>query len=324
PGLISATLLQITNLLVENYFSPRYTKNQCLKQCLSFFFHNYCARSLKNQERITETFLPTFLKLCSIHCEDSTRWLYLEVDSIALIARFSDMILTWTHPNYLQEQDRSQKYDVELDTQAHFKLAFEIIQELLQQDSKLFRKHQQILVQVLSHKLYLPEKVNFVEVRHFDMLINKLFSVYLFPNTTTKNALTKFHAHFVKKYEKQLETFSEADFRALEEYQEELIFLDKIIPTQPKLYQIEGGSRKRRRKRRLRSLTDRSSSEASDIYVEREDAHSKYPRLSVRRDEIDSPQWISPYSRSQLIASHHNSGEDSDELEKFKEPAAGC
>ncbi|KAJ3985276.1 nuclear condensing complex subunit [Lentinula detonsa] len=304
---------RITNLLVENYFSPRYTKNQCLKQCLSFFFHNYCVRSLKNQERITETFLPTFLKLCSIHCEN-TRWLYLEVDSIALIARFSDMILTWTHPNYLQEQDRSQKYDVELDTQAHFKLAFEIIQELLQQDSKLFRKHQQILVQVLSHKLYLPEKVNVVEVRHFDMLINKLFSVYLFPNTTTKNALTKFHAHFVKKYEKQLEAFSEADFRALEEYQEELIFLDKIIPTQPKLYQIQEGSRKRRKKRRLRSLTDRSSSEASDIYVEREDAPSKFPRLSVRRDEIDSPQWISPYSRSQLIASHHNSGEDLDEL----------
>ncbi|KAJ3998766.1 nuclear condensing complex subunit [Lentinula boryana] len=277
----------VTNLLVENYFSPRYTKNQCLKQCLSFFFHNYCARSLENQKRITETFLPTFLKLCSIHCKD--RWLYLEVDSIALIAQFSDMILTWTHPNYLQEQDKSQKYGVELDTQSHFELAFEIIQELLQKDSKLLREHQQILVQVLSHKLYLPGKVNVIEVRHFNMLINKLFSIYLFPNTTTKNALIKFHAHFVKKYEKQLEVCSEADFRAFEENQEELNFLDKIIPTQPKLYQNEGGSRKRRRKRRLRSLTDRSSSEASDIYVERKDAPSKRPRLSVRRNETDSP-----------------------------------
>jgi condensin complex subunit 3 len=42
--------------------------------------------------------------------------------------------------------------------------------------------------------------------------------------------LTKFEATITKKFEKQLEHFSEEEFRQLEELQDLFMFLDSIIP----------------------------------------------------------------------------------------------
>ncbi len=49
-------------------------------------------------------------------------------------------------------------------------------------------------------------------------------------DTTAKNALAKFDATITKKYEKQLENFSDEELRKLEELKELFEFLDDIIP----------------------------------------------------------------------------------------------
>ena len=49
-------------------------------------------------------------------------------------------------------------------------------------------------------------------------------------DTSAKNALAKFDATLNKRYEKQLENFSEDEFRKLEELKELFEFLDDIIP----------------------------------------------------------------------------------------------
>ena len=49
-------------------------------------------------------------------------------------------------------------------------------------------------------------------------------------DTTAKNALAKFDAAIAKKYEKQLENFSDEELRKLEELKDLFEFLDDIIP----------------------------------------------------------------------------------------------
>lgn len=49
-------------------------------------------------------------------------------------------------------------------------------------------------------------------------------------DTIAKNAFAKFDASISKKYEKQLDSFSEDDYRQLEYLKELFEFLDDIIP----------------------------------------------------------------------------------------------
>jgi condensin complex subunit 3 len=49
-------------------------------------------------------------------------------------------------------------------------------------------------------------------------------------DSACNTALAKFETAIVKKFEKQLEQFSEEDFRKLEELNELFEFLDSIIP----------------------------------------------------------------------------------------------
>ncbi|KAJ4489932.1 nuclear condensing complex subunit [Lentinula aciculospora] len=196
---------RITTLLVNNYFSPEYTENQKLKQCLSFFFYNYCSFLPDNQVRISKAFMPTFLKLCSMHRKGQ---LDSEFNSVALVTQFADMILTWTHPN---EQEKLKKHGISLDTRAHFDLVFEIVKKLLK-DPTLLKEHKRILFDVLSHKIYLPDKVNDDEVGQLYILIEKIPSFYPFPNVSSRKAFAKFQVQFTKKYEEQLEASTEPNF----------------------------------------------------------------------------------------------------------------
>ena len=100
-------------------------------------------------------------------------------------------------------------------------------------------------------KLYLPDEVDYDKVRMLKLLLNNLRSVSRalaclssaidqHANTTqqrrpprdtaAKNALAKLDAALWKKYERQLENFSEDEFRKLEELRELFEFLDDIIP----------------------------------------------------------------------------------------------
>ncbi|KAJ3892617.1 nuclear condensing complex subunit [Lentinula edodes] len=243
---------RITNLLIENYFSPEYTKNQSLKQCLSFFVQKYCALLPDNQERISKTFVHAFLKLYD----------KLDTDGLPLIAQFVDMFLTWTHPKYIQ------KCGVNLDTSIHLNLAFRIIRELLQEDSLRVPKHKKILLQVFSHKLYLPDHIDDVEVRHFKMLLDKIPSVSLFfhLDASSKKGFEKFQMDFAKKYEKQLELLTEINLRALDKFQKEIAFLDEIIPSRPESSSLNIGKSSKRGKKRSVSFTDFKITNSSQKY----------------------------------------------------------
>lgn len=98
-------------------------------------------------------------------------------------------------------------------------------------------------------KLYLPDEVDDDKVRVLKLLLTNLRSVRSRRkeacgsfvmlmviqrrpprDTAAKNALVKFDAALSKKYERQLENFSEDEFRKLEELRELFDFLDDIIP----------------------------------------------------------------------------------------------
>ena len=97
-------------------------------------------------------------------------------------------------------------------------------------------------------KLYLPDEVDDDKVRVLKLLLSNLRSVRDYHpgrvvsfrlthpqrrpprDTAAKNALAKFDAALSKKYERQLENFSEEELRKLEELREMFEFLDDIIP----------------------------------------------------------------------------------------------
>lgn len=105
------------------------------------------------------------------------------------------------------------------------------------------------LCQMLG-KLHMPDEVDDDKVRTLKLLVSNLRSVR-FPlsrvivlynligkcpqrrpprDTTAKNALAKFETALSKKYERQLENFSEEELRKLEELRDMFEFLDDIIP----------------------------------------------------------------------------------------------
>ncbi|KAF9066731.1 nuclear condensing complex subunit [Rhodocollybia butyracea] len=211
---------QITILLVENYFSPKHAHNQNLKQCLSFFFQWYCSQNPDNQEKISKTFILVFNKLVY-----TMRKTNLE-SSVPKLRQFAGMMLAWTHPKYLQKNNEENQVD---DTCVHFRMAFDVVKELIRKDSKLQKEHKRILCQDVLQKLYLPNNVDEVEVRYLDMLLDKVFSVRPLPDGHSKRFFSNFHKAFQKKYEIELASLSTEDFRTLEKYWAENAFLDSII-----------------------------------------------------------------------------------------------
>ncbi|KIK68654.1 hypothetical protein GYMLUDRAFT_92174 [Collybiopsis luxurians FD-317 M1] len=213
----------ITVLLVEHYFSAEYAQYHQLKQCLSFFLNKYCASTQANQERIAMTFVPTFRKLCAE--QDS---MHSNVGTVSL-EQFADIMVTWTDPKFLRNNaDLDLSEDLE-DTYTHLNLVFEIIKELmLKGDCKVSKEQKKTLFKLLK-QLYLPEKVDEHDVRHLSLLINKVSSSVSFPDSHAKKAFLKFQNNVTDKYKKQLEAFSEEDFRALEKYQDDIAFLDSLF-----------------------------------------------------------------------------------------------
>ncbi|KAF8830537.1 hypothetical protein HHX47_DHR2001095 [Lentinula edodes] len=202
------------------------------------------------------TFVHAFLKLCD----------KLDTDGLPLIAQFVDMFLTWTHPKYIQEQDKLRKCGVNLDTCIHLNLAFRIIRELLQEDSlRVPKEHKKILLQVFSHKLYLPDHIDDVEVRHFKMLLDKIPSFFHL-DASSKKGFEKFQLDFAKKYEKQLELFTETNLRALNKFHKEIAFLDEIVPSRPESSSLNIGKSSKRGKKRSVSFTDFKITNSSQKY----------------------------------------------------------
>jgi condensin complex subunit 3 len=105
-----------------------------------------------------------------------------------------------------------------------------------------------VLCQLLN-KLYIPDVVDDHKIRSLKLLMDNLRAVSSPYNplkaimnrdlssqrrplrdSVCNNAFTKFETLITKKFENQLEHFSEEEFRKLEELNELFMFLDSIIP----------------------------------------------------------------------------------------------
>ncbi|KAJ4473176.1 nuclear condensing complex subunit [Lentinula aciculospora] len=274
PGVLADE--KIMKLLLIDYFSPKNVTNQKLKQCLSFFFQAYCASSIHNQEMISSLFVPVFCELCvtSSNMADD--------EEMASMAQVAGMFLDWTHPNTLYvDQDKSGDEPSCL----HFTIARDIVKELLNRDSKLFKDQKKVLCQQLP-KLYLPDDVDENIVRYLNLLMDKVPSCRPLPDTVSKNAFAKFQIAFTKKYEKQLEGLSAEEYLSHEQHQAETQFLNHIIP----LEDHPVPPARRGRKRRSGSVT--SSAAEDDASASKKNAPSrrgkaKRARLSTS-DDSDS------------------------------------
>jgi condensin complex subunit 3 len=113
-----------------------------------------------------------------------------------------------------------------------------LLTPILEEDKK-------VLCQLLN-RLHIPDTVDDYKIRSIKLLIEHLRAVSNFiysaifsltikqrrplRDSSSNTALSKFETTIVKKFEKQLEHFSEEEFRKLEELNELFEFLDSIIP----------------------------------------------------------------------------------------------
>ncbi|KAJ3760874.1 nuclear condensing complex subunit [Lentinula raphanica] len=253
----------IMKLLLIDFFSPQNIKNQKLKQCLSFFFQAYCASSLGNQEMISSLFSPVFCELCDMNSKLD------DGEEMASMGQIAGIILDWTHPKKL--------YCLHID------IARDIIKELLNSDSKLFKEHKKVLCQLLS-KLHLPEVLDEDKAHFVNLLLDKVPSCRPLGDAVSKNAFSKFQVTFNSKYEKQLEGLSAEEYLSLEKHQAEAQFLNDIIPLDDLSMTTRRG-----RKRRSGSVTSSAAEEepSTSKNTRGRKAKAKRARLSTSDNESD-------------------------------------
>lgn len=85
------------------------------------------------------------------------------------------------------------------------------------------------LCQLLG-KLYIPEAMDDDKLRTLKLLMHNLLRRRPLRDNVAKNAFVKFDNTISKKFEKQLEGFSEEEYRQLESLHELFEWLDDIIP----------------------------------------------------------------------------------------------
>ena len=79
-------------------------------------------------------------------------------------------------------------------------------------------------------KLYIPDVVDDDKLRSLKLLCHNLLQRRPLKDATSKNAFVKFDTIISKKFDKQLENFSEEEYRQLESLHDLFEFLDEVIP----------------------------------------------------------------------------------------------
>ncbi|TFK65897.1 ARM repeat-containing protein [Pluteus cervinus] len=284
-GMVTDT--SILESLVKLYLLPHTADNQELRQCLTFFFPVYSYSSPANQSRIQKSFIPMYLKLKEEReqLEDETEM----IRCADIVALFSD----WTDPEKLSKGPLKEDNKALTEAQSvQVHLAIDIVQELfkdtLQKDDK------KVLCQLLP-KLHLPEKVDDDTIKRLKLLMHNLRMRRPLRDTTTLNNFTKFENMILKKYEKQLEDFSEEEYRKFESLQSLFEFLDSIIPLDDDEL-IDPEPRKRGRKRRSQSVASTTTNEEGGTQFsgtppasKKGKSRAKRPRLSAESDHSGTP-----------------------------------
>ncbi|KII87700.1 hypothetical protein PLICRDRAFT_30295 [Plicaturopsis crispa FD-325 SS-3] len=248
---------RVLKSLVWSYVSPDTAENQELRQCLSYFFPVYCYSSPVNQRRMQQIFVPMFQRLAQEYRE-----LDEEQDMVSP-ALVGAMFVDWTDPQKAVDvQGQSADDTIQID------MASDIIKALFSKDIQRescpgaygarAEDDKKVLCQLLG-KLYIPDTLDDDKLRTLKLLMDNLRSRRPLRDTTANNAFTRFDAAITKKFEAQLEGFSEEEYRKLEHLKDLFEFLDDIIPEDDE-EEVEVPKKRGARKRRSESIVSTASS----------------------------------------------------------------
>ncbi|KAH9837531.1 nuclear condensing complex subunit [Rhodofomes roseus] len=282
---------RVLKTLVLVYVSPETADNQELRQCLAYFFPVYCYSSPQNQRRIQRIFIPLFEQLVGALRE----WSEDQEQDPITSAQLGLMFIDWTDPQKAVPVARGGR---EADDGVHVDMAADIVKALYNRD--LEKDDKKALCQLLG-KLYLPDVVDEDKIRSLKLLVQNLRSRRPLRDTASQNAFAKFDDALSKKYARQLEGFSEEEFRQLENLdahagvKDTFEFLDKIEPDDE-----DEDVKPARRTRKRRSGSIESTSRASNATSEmgsippsprsKSRGKAKRRRLSESDDESDEEE----------------------------------
>ncbi|KAJ7242768.1 nuclear condensing complex subunit [Mycena haematopus] len=270
---------KVVKSLLMVYFSPYNVDNQELKQCLTFFAHMYSRSTAKNQHTMREIFISIFRKLSNLHQQ-------LEGEDVLSLMSVAHMWIDWTDPTQVQDPNgRPGDAGKAGDPLIQFDMANDILRALL--TDKMPKEDKRILCQMLP-KLYIPDEVDVDKIRTLKLLIDNVSTRRPLGDATANNALKKFDAAIQKKFEKELDGFSEAEYREFKKLQELFDFLDDILPEDDDEI-IDIDLKKTGRKRRSGSVasvaTDGDDASVASSRRGKSKPQKKRRRLSASDDE---------------------------------------
>ncbi|KAF8906012.1 nuclear condensing complex subunit [Gymnopilus junonius] len=226
-GLI--TSIEAIRTLIKTYLSPLTVGNQRLRQYLSVFFMTYSHSSPENQKRMGEIFIHVFLDASEDRKNNRDATINLETIGSSHVAA---MFTEWTDPLLLADalkaestqNERAVNYCIQI------KMAEDILKVLFEKDLKVdIESDKRVLCQLLN-SLHIPDVVDDYRIRSLKLLMDTLKIRRPLRDSACKTAFSKFESTITEKFEKQLEGFSEAEYRKLEELNGLFEFLDSIIP----------------------------------------------------------------------------------------------
>ncbi|KAG6908746.1 hypothetical protein DXG01_003450 [Tephrocybe rancida] len=272
--------------LIQTYLSPVTADNQELRQCLTFFFQVFCYSSPINQETIRRIFFRTYKTLKDDRASLS------EEEEMVSSAQIAALFMDWTDPTKLRQAVNGQgKTDPknQANMSIQLDLAVDIVRKLLEEDWE--KEDKKVFCQLLG-KLHIPDTADDDKVKELKVLMHALRSRRPLRDTTTNNAFTKFETTITKKFEKQLEDFSEEEYRKLEQLEDLFQFVDSIIPDDDgediSLDEPKRKGKKRRSDSMMTTTTEADDpSSAGSSRRGRSKPRSKRPRLSKSDDETD-------------------------------------
>ncbi|KAH9484188.1 Condensin complex subunit 3 [Psilocybe cubensis] len=281
PGVI--TTVETMKVLLKAFLSPLTADNNELRQFSNYFFQRYSFACRPNQKKIADMFVEVFLDVS----EDRKLFADLDEDMEAVASSsVANMFIELTDPFRVEagsdiKGPNNANDDVQLD------MAQDVIRLLYGQGLKinLQKEDKKVLCQLLN-KLHIPHVVDDYKIRSLKILMDNLITRRPLKDSVCLNAFNKFQATISKKFEEQLEGFSEEDLRELEDLAEVFEFIDSMTPLDDDDDQHPFESRKKGKKRRSNSLTsvNESRPQSPDPSERRKPKRLRLSNVSVEED----------------------------------------
>ncbi|TFK38229.1 nuclear condensing complex subunit [Crucibulum laeve] len=271
--------------LIMAYLSPNTVSNQELRQCLTYFLPAFSYSASSHQKKMCEIFLSTFSQI-----SDVRRKLEDDQEMVSGL-QVGMMFVDWTDPLKLSKAADAQGHISDSNGVNDFiqlEMATNIMMALLKPENK-DEDDMKILVQLLS-KLYIPDKVDDDSIRTLKLLLHNYSMRRPLSDATSNRAFTKFDTAISERFAKQLEDFSEEEYKQLVELKDIAEFLDDLIPLDDsEIIDIE--PKKKGRKRYVASdsiistTTEGDCSDSPPSSKQGKKPKSKKRRLSTSDDE---------------------------------------